>query len=369
MTSPGAPAEKPATDDGAPAEAVDCSVLIPVLDEERHIEQSIRAMQGQRFGGRLEFIFADGGSTDRTKPMLKAAAALDPRVIVIDNPRRTVTSGLNVALGRARGRWVARMDAHTTYPSDYVSLGVTRLLEGGTRWVSGPPLPVGHGRVSRAVSIALGTDLGRSGSRKWTQAEDPEASEYELDSGVFSGVWERRTLLEYGGWDERWTVNEDSEMAGRFLENGERLICVPAMASRYTPRDSLPALWRQYSLYGRHRVKTAVAHPDTLRREHLAAPLLVMDGALAIAGPRTVRGAARLGLGLYAATLTRSAWRSIRSGERIADAMLVPAVLATMHFAWGTGTWHGVVCFGVPAEAVVAAARGRPGLRQPSSAG
>ena len=49
--------------------------------------------------------------------------------------------------------------------------------------------------------------------------------------GVFAGVWERETLLEYGGWDEGWARNQDSEMAGRFLARGERLICLPQMAA------------------------------------------------------------------------------------------------------------------------------------------
>ena len=187
-----------------------------------------------------------------------------------------MTSGLNVALHHARGRWVARMDAHTRYPDDYLARGVARLMAGGTRWVSGPQLPRGDRPVSRAVSLALGTGLGRSGSRKWAAGTDVEAAEYELDSGVFTGVWERASLLEYGGWDERWRVNEDSEMAARFLARGERLICMPAMAATYAPRDSLPRLWRQYFVYGEYRARTARRHPETMRRQHLVAPALAL---------------------------------------------------------------------------------------------
>ena len=40
---------------------------------------------------------------------------------------------------------------------------------------------------------------------------------------MFGGVWRRQTLLDYGGWDERWDKNEDSELASRFLRRGERL--------------------------------------------------------------------------------------------------------------------------------------------------
>jgi glycosyltransferase involved in cell wall biosynthesis len=46
--------------------AVDVSVLIPVLNEERHIRDTVAAMREQRFDGEVEFLFMDGRSEDRT---------------------------------------------------------------------------------------------------------------------------------------------------------------------------------------------------------------------------------------------------------------------------------------------------------------
>ena len=56
---------------------------------------------------------------------------------------------------------------------------------------------------------------------------------------MFGGVWRRERVLEAGGWDERWPINQDSEMASRFLRGGARLVCLPEMAGYYVPRDSL----------------------------------------------------------------------------------------------------------------------------------
>src|ERR1019366_4637805 len=146
---------------------VECSVLMPVLNEELHIEASVAAMRGQRFPGRLEFLIVDGGSSDRTPEIIHELARQDPRIRLLSNPRRVTSSGLNVALGFARGRWVARMDAHTEYPDGYLLHGVERLEQGGTRWVSGLAVAKGRGPVSRAVALALRGPLGRGGSRKW----------------------------------------------------------------------------------------------------------------------------------------------------------------------------------------------------------
>ena len=49
---------------------VDVSVLVPVLNEERHIRESVEAMVSQRFNGEIEFLFMDGCSDDRTKEIL-----------------------------------------------------------------------------------------------------------------------------------------------------------------------------------------------------------------------------------------------------------------------------------------------------------
>jgi succinoglycan biosynthesis protein ExoA len=341
---------------------------MPVLNEEGHIADSVAAMRSQHFAGTLEFLVVDGGSSDRTREILLELAAGDPRIRVLDNPRRITSSGLNVALGHARGRYVARMDAHTEYQANYVALGIRRLRDGDTGWVSGPPVPVGRGSVSRAVALALRSPLGRGGSRKWAAQAGEPAREYALDAGVFAGVWEREKLLACGGWDEDWVVNQDSEMAGRFLGAGEQLICLTAMAAFYTPRDSLRGLWRQYLRYGEFREKTAVRHPDTLRRSHLLAPGLVSATVASVLAPRRARRAARAALVLYLGALGASAWQARTWAPRAADAALVAPVLATMHYAHGVGTLRGALRHGVPAAALARilglnalAARLRPG--------
>jgi succinoglycan biosynthesis protein ExoA len=334
------------------APAVDCSILIPVYNEERYIEQSWAAMRRQRFDGRLEFLFVDGCSMDRTREILEWLAVADHRVRVLHNPHRTVSSGLNVALAHARGTWVARMDAHTSYPEDYVARGIARLQLGGTRWVSGPQLPKGQGPVSRAAALALASPIGRGGSRKWGIQGEREEPEFELDSGVFCGVWARETLLEYGGWDERWPRNSDSEMAARFLERGERLICVPAMAAEYVPRDSLRTLWKQYRAYGQYRARTSLHHPGAMRISHLLAPAIVATAACTIASPAPIRRLARLGFGGYLAAMGYAGVRSWPQSRSASEAAMIPVVLPIMHFGHGVGTLDGFRRYGVPVAAV-----------------
>lgn len=341
---------------------VDVSVLVPVLNEEEHIRESVRAMQAQEFDGELEFLFADGLSEDRTKEILLELAREDPRIRVFDNPRGRTPSGLNVCLSHARGEFVARMDAHTFYPTRYLADGVRRLRQGGTTWVSGPVIPEPTGRVSRVVALALSSPMGRGGARKWS-SQNGDADEIELDSGVFAGVWRRDDVLRHGGWDEAWPQNQDSEMAGRFLGSGERLICLPEMAARYVPRNTLRSLFKQYSNYGYYRIATARRHPHTLRRSHVLAPAVTLTLLASIAVPRPIRRLARGGLALYGATLGLEAVRAIPRAEHFEDALSLPSVMMAMHLGHGVGMLRGVIKLGPP-WAAIASAAGREDLAQ-----
>jgi succinoglycan biosynthesis protein ExoA len=334
---------------------VDMSVLVPVLNEGRDLREAVAAMLAQQLDGTFELIFADGRSTDDTRAQLDELAREDPRIRVFDNPRRGTASGLNVCLREARGSYVARMDGHAVYPSNYLHAGIDRLRQGDVAWVAGPQVPEPRGRVSAAVAAALGTRLGRGAGRRWDGAAD--GAETELDTGVFCGVWRRADVLAHGGWDEAWPRNQDSELAARFLGNGQRIVSLPAMAARYIPRDSFRALWRQYRGYGSYRCKTAKRHPGSLRRSAVLPPLLVVDAVAAVTAPRPLRTIAAAGLLAYAAALAVATTETLRRGRR-KQAPLVPAVLATMHAAHGTGFVEGLVRWGVPWRALLGVLRG-----------
>jgi GT2 family glycosyltransferase len=330
----------------------DVSVLVPVLDEARHLRGAVERMRAQTYPGTLELLFIDGGSEDGSREMLDELAAADPRIRVLENPARRTPHALNAGLGAARGDVIVRMDAHTHYPPEYVEVGVARLLRGDAVSVSGPQIAVGdEGAWSRRVALALQTPLGVGGAHFRRRSGE----EFEVDTG-FTGMWLRSTLLEAGGWDEAWLTDQDCELAFRLAERGGRHVCVPAMAAEYIPRDSLRGLGRQYWQYGLHKVKTFQRHPRAMRPSHLLPPALAGAVVAAVAAPRPVRTAARAGVAVYAATLAATAACAAREAPP-ADAAALPLVHATMHLAYGFGLFAGMTRDGVPVRAVAGVAR------------
>jgi succinoglycan biosynthesis protein ExoA len=330
---------------------VHVSVLVPVLNEEHYLRASVEAMLAQHLSGSFEILIIDGGSRDNTRSVVKELAQGDHRLRLLDNPGRKAARALNIGLREARGGYIARMDAHTLYPPDYLARGAERLSRGDVDHVSGPQLPQGTGRWSRRVALALGSIAGTGGATfRRTSRERP------VDSG-FTGMWRQETLVALGGWDEDASPNEDGELAARIRKAGGRLVCLPEMAATYVPRDSLGALARQYWRYGQYRVRTSCLHPESMRPSHLLNPTLALVLTATLL-PTPFARWSRTALAFYVAAIAaesaRLGWKRDASPG---DAMALPLVFATMHLAWGFGFLVGCVRFGPPVAASAQAAR------------
>ena len=84
MTStPSADALHPDTAPDAPARV---GVVMPILNEERHLVEAVDAVLGQDYPGPLHLVLALGPSQDRTDELAAELAARDPRVRTVHNP-------------------------------------------------------------------------------------------------------------------------------------------------------------------------------------------------------------------------------------------------------------------------------------------
>lgn len=96
------------------AEAVDVSIIVPMLNEQDSIAplyeemKSVAAEQPLRY----EMIFIDDGSTDQTVPRLLAVAAGDPRVTIVQFKRKFgQTAAMAAGIRRSCGKVIVPLDA------------------------------------------------------------------------------------------------------------------------------------------------------------------------------------------------------------------------------------------------------------------
>ena len=78
--------------------ATPVSVVMPVLNEERYLAESVRRVLEQEYDGELEVVLALGPSVDRTDDIARELAAADPRITLVENPVGHTPAALNAAI-------------------------------------------------------------------------------------------------------------------------------------------------------------------------------------------------------------------------------------------------------------------------------
>jgi succinoglycan biosynthesis protein ExoA len=311
------------------------SVVVPARDEERFLERCLASIERQQFRPeRLEVVVVENGSRDRTRAIAEACAARDPRVRLVVSNATNQAEAMNAGIRAARGTVVARVDAHSHVPPDYVA-HVVEALDRHPRaaGVGGAFLPAGETLRERVAGLARSSRLGVGGG----YGADRRPHDHPVRS-VQCGAYRREALLAVGGFDPSMAYGEDEELNWRLRKRGREVMLCPALRQLYRPRSTLSGLWRQYWNYGRGRMRVLRKHPDFLAGRHLAPSALVIAlGGFAAAGALVPAAhtalalvAAAWGLVLVAAACTA---RSAAWGERL----LLPWAVGGMHLAYGAG--------------------------------
>jgi glycosyltransferase involved in cell wall biosynthesis len=330
------------------------SVIMPVRNEEQFLPRCLDSLLANDYPRQLiEVLVADGMSTDRSREILAEYSRRFPCVRIFNNPRRTAPAGLNLAIRQARGDIIVRVDAHTVFAPDYLRQCVHLLRTTAASNVGGPQRSTGCDYESQAIAIATGSRFA-AGDARFRFSEQPAWVET-----VYLGAWWKQTLLELGGFDEEWVVNQDFEMNHRLRLAGGKILLSPTIKCQYFVRPSLFALAKQYLRYGFWKVKTIKAYPESLRWRQLIAPAFVAALlALLLVSEWTGLPALFLGLLYSSANLLASVGCAKKHGWRYLP--MLPFCFATLHLAWGIGFWAGLFKFGVPrlsASSVVEAFR------------
>lgn len=305
------------------------SVIMPVLNEERHLADSVGQILRQDWPGELEVVLAVGPSSDRTAEVAAELAAADPRVRTVHNPSGRTPDALNCAIGESSGEVIARVDAHAEIPADYLSTAVATLEETDADNVGGIMNAVGVSDLERAIACAMKSPLGVGGARFHTGGGAGEADT------VYLGVFRREALVRVGGYDPHFARAQDWELNHRIRAGGGRVWFTPDLVVTYRPRSTVGRLADQYFNYGRWRRVVARQHPGTANARYLAPPAMVMGTVAASLLGLAWRPAWAVPAG-YAVAIGIGGW-IISKGESPPVRTRVPLAIATMHWSWGIG--------------------------------
>jgi succinoglycan biosynthesis protein ExoA len=303
-------------------------IVIPCLNEAKALPGLLRQQLAETSGVRI--VVADGGSRDGSREIVSEFARQDSRVELLDNPARIQSAGINLAVKGASVAecYLIRLDAHCTYPENYVRKLMEVAVERGASSVVVPMVSKGENCFQVAAATAQNSRLGTGGS-----------PHRHVGKGAFvdhghHALIDIETFRRVGGYHEDMSHNEDAELDMRMTKAGGKIWLEPRLALSYFPRSTIGSLWRQYWNYGSGRARTLTIHnmrPKLRQTLPLAVPVA---GILALATPIHWIFAVPL-LVWLAACLIGGVMIGARSGGGCAMAAGVAA--ATMHMAWGLG--------------------------------
>jgi succinoglycan biosynthesis protein ExoA len=314
------------------------SVIVPCYNEQATIRLLLEAIYVQTFPlHEIEVLIADAMSTDGTRQVIDIfqSELPDLNIRVIDNPRQSIPSGLNIAIEAARGEFVIRLDAHSRPHPDYVERCIAALKAGQGDNVGGvwEIYPGGKGWLAGSIAVAAAHPLG-VGDAHYRLGGKPQP----VDTVPF-GSFRRSYAQQIGLYDETLLTNEDYEFNTRIRKAGGVVWFDPGIRSIYYSRADLIALARQYFRYGYWKGRMLKRYPETLRWRQLLPPVFVLSLIILSISSIYIPALAwvlLLEVGIYAMILLAIGMNMALKKDDLSLIIGFPLAVATMHITWGS---------------------------------
>lgn len=292
------------------------SLIATVLNAADYVEGFLGSIAAQTRAPD-EIVIADGGSTDGTLDLLRAAE----KVTVVEESGANIARGRNLAIAAATHDVIAVADADCRYDPEWLER-LLEQLEAGAEVSMGFYLPIADGffqECMATVNLPMSAD--------------------EIDPARFmpsarSVAFRREAIESVGHYPEWLDIGEDMWVNVRWRERGIDMRFAPEAVARWPLRPTVRATWRQYFRYAigdghagmypeRHLLRYGVygGLVAAVISRRWWPKLLVLAGALAHARP----------------PLERAWLRFPEPRERTAAMIVVPALIAFLDTAKMSG--------------------------------
>jgi len=308
-----------------PASLDRISVIVPVRNEEASISRLLEGLTGQTHRP-AEIVIADGGSTDRTKEIIREHQASCPiPIVLVETDHALPGRGRNLAIARAAHEWIASIDGGIRPRPDWLEhLVATARREPEAEIVYGAaePLTDTYFTECAAISYVPGGRLTRF---------------------IASCLLRRSAWAAAGGFREDLRSGEDLlffrslEAAGVKAAN-----CADALVA-WELRPTLARTFRRFTVYSRNNMRAGLGREWQFNVTRLYLILLALLVAGFFVRPLLLLPPAILLLrawkrmwGFYRARAPERLWRELFNPRRVLTIAWINVVIdiATLCGLW-----------------------------------
>ncbi len=314
------------------------SVVIPCRNERKHIERTVRAILASDYEN-IEIIVVDGMSEDGTRDIMQSLMMQDPRVKMVDNPKKLTPYAFNIGIVHSRGEYVQIVGSRNVMAPNYLSLLVNVLnTRPDVACVGGDYQHVSDSSAGEVIALAMESKFGVGAGNYRTMRIDC----YVDTVGV--PMYRSSIFREVGTFDERLTRNQDDEFNFRLQQKGLKIFYVHNAKVTYLVRGSFKKAYWQFFQYGYFKVFVNQLHGavttarQTVPAAFIAFWIVMLPWAGLLPALRPIAGFAAL---LYVLTGIAMAGRKVGLIKRFQ----VLFACFVLHLGYGLGYWTGIYDF------------------------
>ena len=283
----------------------------------------------------------DSNSQDKTKSLMldfKEKYEHDYHVVkVLDNPKRILPCGWNVALGQATGEAVVRVDAHTVFPKYFISNNVKE-LEAGEDIVGGCCESITRDNTpwQRTLLVAESSAFGAG------VADFRRKRGRQYVKSLAFAMYRKKVFDEVGTYNEKLARTEDNEIHYRMKRAGYKFLLSESITTQRYARGTLLGLIKQKFENGKWVGITMKYSPRCFSPYHFAPicfVLAIIAGIiLAVFNMPIPLIALGIAYGLFNLVSLIEAFRKNKFDIRY---FFLPFILLVLHISYGVGTFIG----------------------------
>lgn len=219
---------------------LEITIICPTYNEEKYIQTCIESLVKQDIDKeKIEVIFVDGNSTDKTVQIIKDYQKQYNWIKILNNPERIVPYAMNYGIEAANSDIIMRIDAHSHYADNYISVLKHALKNYNATNVGAVCKTDVLNKNAKTLAIrevlcnpfGVGNSLFRIGVDKVT----------EVDTVPF-GCYRKEVFGKYGLYNPKLVRNQDIELNKRIKRDGGKILLIPDTYCTYLARENYSAL-------------------------------------------------------------------------------------------------------------------------------
>lgn len=318
------------------------SVMLVFLNEANYLPKLINDLKNQTYPhAKIELVFVDGGSTDHSLQIVEAFQNSNYDFLDIklySNPKKTLASGMNIAILNSCGDCFLKVDCHSHIPSSFVAENVALLLK-GEKVCGGPRGAIIESKHNFAQTLLLVEEnMFGSGFANYRQQVD-----VKYVKSVFQGMYHRDVIQKVGLLNEYVGRVEDNEFHYRIHQAGFKIAYSNQINSSQYTRVTFSKMLQQKYSNGYWIGKVSHIMPKCFSLFHYIPSVFVMSLIISILMVMITPILLMLLLGSYSILLLLILLITLIKKPFKFTHLLMPFLIFGIHLAYGLGTLKGLI--------------------------